>query len=359
MDAATRKANRILFLSTKATRPSHRYRVEQMIPHLEAAGHQCSVAFFPKNPIGRFWFYRRLPQFDMVFIQQRTLDPLELRLVRRLSLRLVFDFDDAVMLNGRHQPDRRHTRRFAAMIRSADLVICGNQFLRERAERCLVDREKKTVEVLPTAIDTLRFRPGLTTKKQADVVTIGWTGSRSTNRYLNDLFPVLARVAGRIELKVISDTTDGFDFSQLGSVPYRFVKWSAQSEVCETAEFDIGLMPLPDDDFTRGKCGCKALQYMALGIPAVCSPVGVNCDIIQHGIDGYLPDGDEAWIETLNRLVRDGTRRHSVGRAGRATAESGYALVTIAGRLADLLKRHSSLSANLRSADISESRRAG
>lgn len=331
--------SKLLFLSTKATRPSHRFRVEQMLSHLERRGHDCTVDFFPKSPVSRFWFYRQLSKFDAVFIQQRTLDPVELGFVRHLSKRLIFDLDDSVMFNGHGQPCRRRARRFDAMVRAADLVICGNQFLSERVAECFSGlHTKKNIAILPTAIDTERFRPGLSPKNQTDAVTIGWTGSRSTNPYLNAIFPILAEVNGNAELKVMSDTTEGLDFSQLGSLPYRFVKWSAETEVAETAEFDIGLMPLPDDNGTRGKCGCKALQYMALGIPAVCSAVGVNRDIIQHGRNGFLPETPADWTNTLNRLVLDANLRQQVGTTGRSTAESGYSLREVVSRLAELLE---------------------
>ncbi len=311
-----------------------------MLPDLERRGHDCSVGFFPKSPMARFWFYRQLPQFDAVFIQQKTLDPIELRIVRSLSSRLIFDMDDAIMFDGHGQFCRRRSRRFAAMIRAADLVICGNQFLSDRTVECAANLcLSSPITILPTAIDTCRFRPGLSSKKKSDVVTIGWTGSRSTNPYLNSIFPILAAVRGPAELKVMSDTTEGLDFSQLGPMPYRFVKWSAESEVAETAEFDIGLMPLPDDNGTRGKCGCKALQYMALGIPAVCSPVGVNCDIIQHGCNGFLPETPQDWTNTLDKLVADARLRQQTGMAGRSTADSEYSLREVVSRLAELLEQ--------------------
>lgn len=312
-----------------------------MLPHLERRGHRCSVGFFPKNPLARFWFYRQLTQFDAVVIQQRTLDPIELRLVRRLSARLVFDLDDSVMFDGQGQRDRRREARFAAMVRSADLVICGNRFLHERVAECAVSaRPNLGVTILPTAIDTDRFHPDLARKTSTGRCVIGWTGSRSTNPYLNAIFPMLANVSGNVEVRIISDTTDGLDFTQLRSVPYRFVKWSSETEVVETAEFDIGLMPLPDDNSTRGKCGCKALQYMSLGIPAVCSPVGVNRDIVQPDGNGYLPQTEDEWKSTLDRLVDDAELRHALGLAGRQTVETKYSLNEVATQLGQMLEQY-------------------
>ena len=331
--------SKLLFLATKATRPSYRYRVEQMIPFLEQQGFRCQVGFFPKNPLARCWFYRSLPEFDAVVIQKRTLNPFELKLCRRLAKRLVFDMDDSIMFDGRGEYRRRQMSRFDAMISTVDAVICGNQFLYEQA----VTSKRRAGRfvptwILPTAINTERFSPSTEKKSETNLVTIGWTGSQSTNGYLNSIFPQIARVEGNVELKIISNTTRGFDFKLLGSVPYRYTDWSAETEVSETAEFDIGLMPLPDDNLTRGKCGCKLLQYMSLGIPAVCDGIGVNRDIVQHGRNGFIPKTDEGWSSILSKLVADPALRQRVGHAGRQTAESQFALKSIAVRLASILE---------------------
>jgi glycosyltransferase involved in cell wall biosynthesis len=336
---------KLLFLSTRAGRPSYRYRVDQMLPYFARAGHQCDVRFFPKNIFSRLTLYRTLPKYDIVFIQKRLLGPAELALVRRWSKKLVFDVDDAIMFDNDGRPDPRQMRRFGAMMHSADLVVCGNGYLASQAA-CYGARTL----IVPTAIDTDRFRPrtnggpvgamgtaGL--PGHDDSVVIGWTGSRSTIRYLNSIFPVLGRVRGNVELKIISDATDGLNFAELGPLPHRFVPWSAETEVTETSEFDIGLMPLPDDKLTQGKCACKALQYMALGVPAVCSPVGVNCDIIQHGANGFLPRSPEEWRTVLQCLVDDAILRSVIGRAGRQTAEAQYSLNNIANQLVTAIER--------------------
>ncbi|MBS0202996.1 MAG: glycosyltransferase family 4 protein [Planctomycetes bacterium] len=328
---------KLLFLSTRAERPSYRYRVDQMLPHFQRAGHQCDVRFFPRNIFSRLLLYRELSSYDVVFIQKRLIAPMELALLRRWSKKLVFDVDDAIMFDGDGNPDGHRLRRFGAMMHSADLVVCGNAYLANQAARF----GGRTL-IIPTAIDTNRFQPVPHELSQADgdtPVVIGWTGSRSTTRYLNTVFPVLSRIRGNVELKIISDATDDLQFEALGAISHRFVPWSAETEVAETAEFDIGLMPLPDDNMTQGKCGCKALQYMALGIPAVCSPVGVNCDIIQHGRNGFLPKSPAEWQTVLQCLVDDRVLRTLVGRSGRHTAEARYSLASIASQLVSAIER--------------------
>jgi glycosyltransferase involved in cell wall biosynthesis len=327
---------KLLFLSTRAGRPSYRYRVDQMLPHFRQAGHQCDVRFFPKNLFSRLLMYRELSKYDVVFVQKRLIAPMELNLVRRWARKLVFDVDDAIMFDGHGQPDSRRLRRFASMMSAADLVVCGNRHLAGQA-----DKYGGRTLIVPTAIDTERFpvRQSCLSPVSSKRVVIGWTGSRSTTRYLNTVFPSLAKLRGDVELKVISDSTDDLDFSKLGKIPSRFVRWTAESEVAETAEFDVGLMPLPDDNMTQGKCGCKALQYMSLGTPAVCSPVGVNCDIIQHGKNGFLPKTPEEWRTVLQCLVDDPALRGVIGRAGRQTAESRYSLSQIARQLVGAVER--------------------
>lgn len=327
---------KLLFLSTRAGRPSYRYRVDQMLPHFRQAGHQCDVRFFPKNLFSRLLMYRELSKYDVVFVQKRLIAPMELNLVRRWARKLVFDVDDAIMFDGDGQPDSRRLRRFASMMSAADLVVCGNGYLASQAGKY----GGRTL-VVPTAIDTERFpaRQSCLTESSAKPVVIGWTGSRSTTRYLNTVFPSLAKLRGNVELKVISDATDDLEFAKLGKIPSRFVRWSAETEVAETAEFDVGLMPLPDDNMTQGKCGCKALQYMSLGTPAVCSPVGVNCDIIQHGKNGFLPKTPEEWRIVLQCLVDDPALRGVIGRAGRQTAEARYSLSQIARQLVGAVER--------------------
>ena len=215
------------------------------------------------------------------------------------------------------------------MMRTADHVICGNKYLADFA-----GEHTARVNVIPTCIHTETFHPRLRPMPTAPKkFTIGWTGSTSTNRYLNELFPVLAKFHGRAELKFLSDSENGLDYTALNGLPVTFVPWSPEVEVRETATFDVGLMPLPDDPWTRGKCGFKALQYMGLGIPAVCSPVGVNCEIVTHGETGVLARTPADWEAGLRRLMENPGLREHLGKAGRQTVEARYSVKTQAPRL--------------------------
>ncbi|MCH8829531.1 MAG: hypothetical protein IID45_08145, partial [Planctomycetes bacterium] len=240
---------KILFVSTRQAKPSFRFRVEQVLPAYVACGHSCEVEFLPSSLLARYRLYRRMRYFDAVFLQKRLLSRAELFAVRKNAQRLIYDLDDAVMFNAKGVAAGKRQSRFRMMVQSADLTICGNEYLAEQSHRFT-----NRCTIIPTPIDTDRYcRTAIQSKEPPCPVIVGWTGSRSTNRYFNDLFPLLAKFAGRIEVKILSDVRDGFDFERLGDVPVTFVLWSPDVEITETATFDIGVMPLPDDPWTRGK----------------------------------------------------------------------------------------------------------
>jgi glycosyltransferase involved in cell wall biosynthesis len=317
----------VAFLATRAAKPSFRFRVERMLPSFAERGHRCETLFLTGSLWQRLALYRKLGRFDVVYLQKRLLSRPELMLLRRSARTLIYDLDDAVMFDTSGAEDYRRQIRFAAMMRTADLVVCGNQYLADEASR-----ETANVTIVPTCIDTEAYHPRLR-QKDPGRITLGWTGSRSTNPYLNDILPILPKLHGPVAVKIISETTGGIDFSVLGQVPRTFVPWSAENEITEAATFDIGVMPVPDNRFTQGKCGFKALQYMALGIPAVCSPVGVNRDIIHDGLDGFLPRTREEWFQIIARLLKDPFLRETVGHAGRRRVEQAFSLATHGPRL--------------------------
>jgi glycosyltransferase involved in cell wall biosynthesis len=313
---------KIAFLTTRPSKPSYRFRIEQMLPYFKARRHQCETFFLPTNAWRRLLLYRNLGPYDAVVLQKRLLSRMELFVLRNMARRLVYDVDDAVMYDAHGEEYARRRRRFANTMRTADLVVCGNQFLADEASR-----DTDRILVVPTCINTDAYRPGLRTEHGQNL-TIGWTGSRSTNAYLNDILHPLSQLHGPAQLKIISDTTVGFDLFRLGHMPSVFVPWTPKCEIPETATFDIGLMPLPDNRWTQGKCGFKALQYMALGIPAVVSPVGVNRDIIHDGVDGLFATTLQDWFPIVARLSKDSFLREAIGRAGRRRVEEAFSLAT-------------------------------
>jgi glycosyltransferase involved in cell wall biosynthesis len=247
---------------------------------------------------------------------------------------MIFDFDDAVFVpyvspsNGRLSklkfPGKTRT-----ICRLSSHVMAGNRYLAEYARRV-----NSNVTVIPTTIDTDKYLLE-TSKPCSPAPVIGWSGSFSTVRHLDTLRASLRRLAARekFHLRVV-----GVSNYQLDGVESEAVPWRSQTEIEDLRLIDIGVMPLPDDDWSRGKCGLKALQYMALGIPTICSPVGVNSEIIQDGVNGFLASTEGEWIEKLTALLHSAELRKRFGLAGRRTVEAKYSTRSQVPRVLEIFK---------------------
>lgn len=322
----------VLFLVPNLDGPSTRHRVLQYRPLLENQGINSAVSVAPRTLRGKIETWRILSKFEALFIQKRLFQPWESWIMRLLSRRLVYDLDDAVMFkdNGTDKgliPSRKI--KFRSLARVCDLVIAGNNYLKER-----VLPLNSRVELLPTPVDMTRYCPKIYREKNR--ITIGWIGSRSTFSYLGWIKGVLEKIGERyqnVELKIVADK-----FFDCKNIPVVKSKWSYDSEIDDLHSFDIGLMPLPDNAWTRGKCGFKLIQCMAVQVPVICSPVGMNREIVQHGANGLWANNSEEWIKGLSTLIETPTMREELGVNGRKTVQEKYSLELNAMRLAGLLK---------------------
>jgi glycosyltransferase involved in cell wall biosynthesis len=257
---------------------------------------------------------------------------LELALLRRRPY--VLDLDDAIFHNYDRHPLRAvralYARKIDRLMRGAALVTAGNGYLAARAR----DAGAPWVEVLPTVVDLDRY-PQCARGPASEVLTVGWIGSPATVHYLDALASPLRRLSGerRLRLCVV-----GGGEVRLTGVEVETVAWSPQSESRAIARFDIGVMPLADSPWERGKCGYKLIQYMACGVPVVASPVGVNASLVSEGENGYLAADDDAWYVALARLGSDPTLRAALGAAGRRRVEREYCVQVTAPRLARWLQ---------------------
>lgn len=326
---------KIAFLTTRFERPSYRFRVGQFIPSLERRGVACAPFIIPPAGLARARLFLGLRGYDVVFLQKKMLRMIDRLILARAARRIVYDVDDAVMF-GEHDrpgaPGRWRMRRFLAMVRMSDLVLAGNDTLRRAAAG-----HTARVFCFPTVVDTDYYRPEIREPRTPPV--IGWSGSRSTNGYLNEVLPALDRLARRVPftLRVVSDTPAGIDLARHGNVRAEFSRWDAASERDDFRGFDIGLMPLPDTQWARGKCALKALVYMACGVPAVCSPVGVVSTIITNGRNGFLAASGGEWEGALERLLLDAALRRAIAASARETVEQRYSLAAHAPRLLAIL----------------------
>lgn len=263
-------------------------------------------------------------KFDYVYIY-REASPIgppffEWIAAKILRRRIIFDFDDAIFLSLKSEKNKiinsiKWTSKVKSICRWSHLVNCGNEYLADFAKGY-----NDNVTVTPTVVDTEMVHNKL--KTHSGIATnIGWTGSHSTNYLLELVKPVIQKLQIKYNLSfiVISSARPEIEDLELD-----FVKWSLDNEIEELFKIDIGIMPLFDDAWTRGKCGFKAIQYTSLGIPAVVSPVGVNSQIIDHGINGYWASEMDEWERYLEKLIIDYSLRNEMGRNGRTKIVAQY-----------------------------------
>ena len=324
---------RVAFLIHSMEVSGCRYRVLQYLPYLQGQGVETSIHLFPKRASDKLKLYRSLARYDLFFVHRRLFPPVEFWYLRRQAKRIVFDFDDAIMYrSSRSRNPYSLSRRikFGYMIRRMDYIIAGNAFLKSE-----VLPYNPKVEVIPTSIELSQYGEGDSETKKGPV-TVGWIGSHSTLQYLEGLMPILERiyeVCPHFQLKIVCD-----QFLESPSVPVIKKAWSAKDEEADLRSFDIGLMPLTDDPWSRGKCGLKILQYSTVGVPVVCSPVGVNRDLVRDGVNGFWATHEGEWKEKLLCLIREEKLRREMGERGRRLVEEGYTVNVNAPRIYALLK---------------------
>jgi glycosyltransferase involved in cell wall biosynthesis len=281
------------------------------------------LAAFVAGYLRRLGLLFVLHRYDRIVVHREAapLGPpvFEWIMAKVLRQQFVYDFDDAIwMANTSNQNKLVASLKYHSKVSNicawAGLVSCGNSWLAAYARQY-----NHLVEVMPTTIDTAYHMPAVKTNRGK--LIIGWTGTHSTAPYLELIRDVLRQLADKVDMEflVISnlppDNPDAF---------WRFERWDRNREIGQLQQLDIGVMPLEDSAWEKGKCGFKALQYMALSIPAVVSPVGVNTEIIRHGASGFLCGSSEQWYDNLLQLAKDDHLRMKIGQQGRETVKEKY-----------------------------------
>jgi len=319
----------ILVLSKGEDSPSTRYRALQFFERLRAAGHAPHHLSLSGGACNVLRALRSAHRADLVLVLRKTLPGPLLWLLRKVSRRLVFDLDDAIFCKPDGGPSTTRMSRFASMVRCCDHVTAGNAFLANAAASF-----NQAVTVVPTCVDVNRYRPGdNATPEYFDVV---WIGSSSTRKYLEAVIPALREASRRIpalRLKIIAD----FDLDEPG-FPTLPIRWLAATEAVELASAQVGIAPMSDDDWSRGKCALKVLQYMAAGLPVVSTPVGVNGEAVLDGETGYLVRDDDEWVAALQKLAFDPQRRQRMGLAGCQRVAALYSSAVVGARLLCVLE---------------------
>jgi glycosyltransferase involved in cell wall biosynthesis len=332
---------RILFLPRFGPQgASSRYRLWQYVPLFERAGHEVEVQpllddgylaeFYKSGRKGWRWlatgYARRLlgvfqlRDFDAVICEQEIWPflPAFIELFfQRLSPRYFVDYDDAAYT--KYSRWRMLQRKIPRIMAAAERVVVGNNHLAGYARQFA-----QRVCVIPTVVDLSRY-PNRTHAGTSETIRVAWIGTPVTARPLKPLIPVMERLQSehpRLSFRFIG-AGDGFPSNGLRA---ETVAWSEQTETGLLSECHIGIMPLPDDEFVRGKCGLKLIQYMACGLPVIASPVGVNRELVEEGKNGFLAATEDEWFEKLDKLIRDSELRMSLGTAGRAKVAAGYTI---------------------------------
>lgn len=337
-------------------KPSTRLRILQYLPALEGCGFRFETVFVPQGEKSSFEreLGAKLDRADVVFVQRVLTRPL-LRHLRRSAKPVVFDMDDALhyirqsqypraaaprgindrlrnayrsaLRGGRYYSGRK--RLLDSMLDIASTTIVGNTWLFDELD---LDRERALV--VPTSV----WVEGIAVREHREhrPVTLGWIGVSSNLYHLDALSDAFARLhelhGDGVELNIVS--------SEPVATPIvtRFTPWSLESEAASVMSFDIGLMPLQDDPFSRGKCAFKAVFCMSRGIPVVASPIGANTTLIEHGRNGWLARNTDEWVEGLSTLVQDIDRRAQMGRHARQTIEQRYSAALVADNLSHVLR---------------------
>ena len=340
----------ILFLVPYPTgeAPSQRFRYEQYLDILKDHGHTYSIKPFWNNHswhvlytdrttrkvfglvqglVGRISCLFYLKKFDCVFVHREAtpLGPpfMEWVITRFCGIPLIYDFDDSIWL-----PDNITNLNFISILKFRNKVnricgwshkiSCGNSFLANYARKF-----NSEVIINPTTIDTQNYHIPQEAENLAPV--IGWTGTHTTLPYLDPILPLLTILSERFDFifKVICNQEPKYDLPG-----FQFVEWNKKKEISELNSIDIGIMPLPNTEWAKGKCGFKVLQYMALEKATVASSVGVNSSIITHGHDGLLCSTESDWLDALEKLLESYELRRQLGKNGRTTVERSYSLAS-------------------------------
>lgn len=339
---------------------SSRYRVYQYVPHLERLGVTCHVESFMDRSLYELSFTPgRTPQkiaatlgaarrrwrtlqthreFDLVYMQRELFPfgpPWAERWLKRSGARLVFDYDDALFIKkpSRYNPLStllRSSEKTLDIFRICDCVVAGNDWLRDMAAQYC-----KRAVTIDVAEDAHRV-PVRSRYDDDGGVLIGWLGSKSTVKYLRLVEDALREVYARhpaIRFEIVG----GGEF-ELSGLPVAHTEWSFESEIAALSRFDIGIMPLPMEEWSRGKSGGKARTYMASGVPPVCTRIGYNTELVRHGETGFLCETRDEWVAALSALIEDAQLRRQMATAARADVEDRFSPAGQAEKMFELFR---------------------
>lgn len=323
---------KLLIVASNLKRQGFYQRVLVYLDFLRQAGIHCDVQTLSSFPLQRWWLYVRSRQYDAVWMVKKLLTFSDAQILRFFARRILYSYDDAVMF-GDHCPSAQkglHWRRWLHSVRIADWILTGSPYLASLAEPY-----HSHVFVLPIGLRLADYKVK-DWEQTNGIIRLVWIGSRSTLRYLEEIRPVLEELGRNypnVKLRIIGD-----DFLDLQNMAVEKIPWSQEARREGLATADIGLAPLPDTPFTRGKCSFKVLEYSASGLPVIGSPVGTNVHYIQHGESGYLVKSPQEWLSRIEKLVCHRELCRKMGLAGREYAKQ-YDVGVVGIQLQEILRK--------------------
>ncbi len=326
---------KVLALTESPDGACYRYRIEAFAGAMAERGLRLEAVPLRRGTAARLRQLRATRAADAVILQRKLLPLWQLALLRRSARRLIYDVDDAVFQRDSYSPKSPESTmrmaRFWATVFAADAVIVGNDYLRGRVADLV---EPGKVRLIPTCLEPSWYRLAKHVRRGPNTRLV-WIGQRSMLPSLGRAGEQLAAAARQLpglELRVICDHT-----IDLPGVPVVFRRWSSATEAAELADGDIGINWLPDDSWSRGKCGLKVLQYMAAGLPVVANPVGMNATMVAPRQSGFLASMPRQWADAVARLAEDPPLRRRMGRAGRELVERRYGVADWGPAFADVI----------------------
>jgi len=313
-----------------------RFRVKEFIPFFKKHGVNVELVRVSENILSRYRNFIRLSAFDVVIVQRKLLSPIDLFFVRYFSKKMLFDFDDSIMYrSSRHKNHHSWSKRnkFKSMMITVDGVIAGNTYLKNEASKFISPNK---IYVIPTIVDLKEYNIKNYDAVKKDFI-IGWIGTSGNLHYLKSIAPALEKLKKKypnIKLKIVCDR-----FFDLDNIEVIKKIWRPEDVEEDLKSFDVGVMPVEDDLWTRGKCGLKIVQYLAAGVPAVVSPVGLNRDLAIPGKTGLWADDMDEWTDKISELIDDPVKRIKMGLAGRKLVEEKYSLQAQAPRYLAILRK--------------------
>jgi glycosyltransferase involved in cell wall biosynthesis len=326
---------KILFILKSLTAPSARIRCLNFFPYLEKTGFQPSAEVLPKKPLQRIKFFNTLNQYDIVLLQKKLLNPFELLILRKKSEILIFDFDDAIYhrdaacsLELKDYVHKGREKKFFRTLSKADLIIAANK---ELAKKAVSNINSAKIVTLPSPVfvdaENIQIKADY---RLSSPVVLGWVGSKINLRYLYHIKDVFYELKKYIdfELRLVSN-----DELNLPGINVNLIQWNAETEYDEIKEFDIGIMPLSDEPYSRGKSAYKLLQYMTAGVPSVCSNVGMNEDLAMQNKYCLGANTNKEFAQQILKLIDDAEMRKRIGENAARLIREQYSYEVIAEKL--------------------------